>query len=93
MLMSSSRNKNKSFSATEQALSDVSHLLSRLCKSRKAAVKLPAIISLTGEVARLTRALQKQGTEHGDGQDNDGYGDPSHYEKISTPSKATNLIR
>lgn len=90
---SSSNKKNKIFTDTEQALSDVSQLLSRLCKSRKAAVKLPAIISLTGEVARLTRALQKQGTEHGEGQDNDGYGDPSYYEKISIPSKATNLVR
>jgi hypothetical protein len=88
-----SRSSKNKFSDAEQALSEVSKLLSRLCKSRKAGMKLPEIIGLTGVVARLTRALQNQGAEHGDGQNNDGYGDPDHFAKISAETPRRNLIR
>lgn len=54
-----------------EALSDVSKLLSRLVNSRKAPSKLPEIISLTREVARLGRALNGYGA---DDRKNDGYG-------------------
>ena len=92
MTSNSSSSKNK-FSDAEQALSEVSKLLSRLCKSRKAGMKLPDIIGLTGVVARLARALQNQGAERGDSQDNDGYGDPDHYAKISAETPRKNIIR
>ena len=81
--MTSSMSKKKiNISATEKALADVSCLISRLCNSRKANMKLQEIISLTGSAARLTRALLTVGIEHGE---SDGYGDPGHAEKISVP--------
>jgi hypothetical protein len=79
--------KNKEAS---EALSDVSRLLSRLAKSRKAPSKLDDIINLTREVARLGRALN--GSDYTDGAD-DGYGDKEHYAKISVPSKVRNVVR
>jgi len=82
---------NKTFSAPEQALSDVSKLLSRLCNSRKAAMKLSEITSLTGQVARLTRALVL-GSEQEDGKD-DGYGDKDHFARISVTGNRSGVIR
>ena len=82
-----------SVTATEEALVEVSKLLSRLARSRKAGMRLKEITELTGVVARLSRSLQLQGTEHGEGHDNDGYGCPDHYSKISQRSKVSNLIR
>ncbi|WP_157671901.1 hypothetical protein [Desulfuromonas soudanensis] len=82
--------KNKNISATEDALVDASKLLSRLCKSRKAAMRLQEIINLTGKVASLSRSLQSQDSDH-DGPD--GYGDPNHYSKISEVKRKTHLVR
>lgn len=86
--MSSSLVGKKNNEAFE-ALSDVSRLLSRLAKSRKAPSQVNDVINLTREVARLSRSLN----QHGSGDDNDGYGDPGHYGKISKPSKNHSLIR
>lgn len=74
-----------------EALSDVSRLLSRLAKSRKAPSKLQDIIDLTREVARLGRAVNGYGVD-GDGSD-DGYGDRSHVAKISAMGRARNVVR
>jgi hypothetical protein len=92
-MTSSSSIKNKTYSATEEALSEVSKLLSRLAKSRKAPSKLQEIISLTGVVARLSRSLQGHGADSGDGQNIDGYGDKNYISKISARNKMTNLVR
>ncbi|MDD2337484.1 MAG: hypothetical protein PHD01_13005 [Geobacteraceae bacterium] len=92
MLTSSSSLKNKTFSATEEALADVSKLLSQLCKSRKAPSRLLEIINLTGAVARLTRSLQGYDVESGNGK-GDGYGDPSYVAKMSKITTPNNVTR
>lgn len=89
--MSTVSNKNKSFSATEEALTEVSKLLVRLAKSRKAGMRLQEIISLTGVTARLTRSLHGYG-EHSEGVD-DGYGDRGHFARISAMKDARNVVR
>lgn len=86
-------NTSKTFSESEVALSEVSRLLIRLAKSRKAISKIQEIIDLTGVVARLTSALQKQGNGNGEAQESGGFGDPTHFAKISVPSKTSGLIR
>lgn len=75
-----------------KALSDVSRLLSRLATSRKASSRLHDIIDLTREVARLGRAVNGYGSDLVDGSD-DGYGDPTHYARISAMKDVTNVIR
>lgn len=82
--------KIKNLSETEEALSDVSKLLSRLCKSRKAGIKLREIIELTGMVAKLTRSLQNTSSEE---EKLSGYGDPNYFGSISRKSNTSNLIR
>ena len=89
-MTSNASNKNKKYSATEEALDDASKLLSRLCKSRKAGMRLQEIIELTGKVASLSRSLQKQAT---DSDENNGYGDPNHHAKISEVGHRENVIR
>jgi hypothetical protein len=85
---STSSSKKNNHEASE-ALSDVSRLLSRLAKSRKAPSKLQDIIDLTREVARLGRAVNCKGTDH-----DDGYGDPDHFANISKDNgDRKNLIR
>jgi len=81
-------NKKNNHEAQE-ALSDVSILLSRLAKSRKATSKLQDIIDLTREVARLGRALNCHVTDDHD----DGFGDRGHAERISKPSRNLDVIR
>lgn len=90
--MSTVSNKNKSFLATEEALTEVSKLLVRLAKSRKAGMRINEIISLTGVTARLTRSLHGYG-DHSERQENDGYGDPNHFERISAMNDNRNVIR
>jgi len=85
----SSSNKNKNFSATEDALVEVSNLLTRLCKSRKAPMRLKEITDLTGVVARLTRSLQLKDLA----QEDDGYGDRTYHDKLSTMVDRRNVIR
>lgn len=75
-----------------EALSDVSRLLSRLARSRKAPSKLNEVINLTREVARLSRSLHQKDSGHGEGQD-DGYGDLSHQARISEMGKARAVVR
>lgn len=87
-MTSKASNVNKKFSATEEALEEASKLLTRLCKSRKAGMKLPQIIDLTGKVASLSRSLHLEPD-----RDNDGYGDPNHFAKMSQVERKTNLIR
>lgn len=81
--------KNKNFSSTEEALDEASKLLTRLCKSRKAPMRLKEITDLTGVVARLTRSLQLCGNDRND----DGYGDREYHSKISTVVDRRNIIR
>lgn len=90
--MSTVSNKNKTFSATEEALTEVSKLLVRLAKSRKAGMRLQEIISLTGVTARLTRSLHGYGSDHSEGAD-DGYGDRNHFARISAMKDARNVVR
>ncbi|HEY9825941.1 MAG TPA: hypothetical protein V6D19_10865 [Stenomitos sp.] len=80
------KNSNKNFSAAEDALGDVSKLLSKMATSRKANSKLADILNLTREVARLSRALKS--LENGDVKENDGYGDPSHFAKMDFDHKS-----
>lgn len=75
-----------------EALSDVSKLLSRLAKSRKAPSKLNEVINLTREVARLSRSLHQKDSGHGEGQD-DGYGDLSHHDRISKMGAVRTVVR
>jgi hypothetical protein len=79
----------KNISAAEEALTDASRLLSRLCKSRKAGMRLQEIIDLTGKVASLSRSLHHHDSER-NGQD--GYGDPNHYDRICE-SEERNHVR
>lgn len=79
-MTSTSSSKKKYFLAAEQALSDVSGLLSRLAKSRKAGMRLEEITDLTREVARLARALTAHASEL---EINDGYGDREYYARMS----------
>lgn len=88
-MTSSSIVSKKNNQEAQEAFSDVSRLLSRLAKSRKAPSRLQDIIDLTREVARLGRALNCHVTDDHD----DGYGDRGHSDRISKPSKVTNLIR
>lgn len=83
-------NKNY-FSDAHEALADVSRLLSRLARSRKAPSRLQDIINLTGAAARLSRSLQGTGAGHGDADD--GYGDKEHINRISAMGKARGVIR
>ena len=92
-MTSSSNIINKKFSEAEKALSDVSLLLSSLCKSRKAAMRLPQIIELTGVVARLARALKLESCTHGGCRVRKDYGDSEHYKKISAASECRDFIR
>jgi len=77
----------------QEALSDVSRLLSRMARSRKAPSKLQDIIDLTREVARLGRAMHGNRSDLTDGHGADGYGDPLHFSRNSERGKVTNLIR
>lgn len=79
-MTTSSSSKKNNFLAAELALSDVSGLLSRLAKSRKAGMRLEEIIDLTREVARLARALTANGSER---DDNDGYGNREYAARMS----------
>jgi len=54
-------------------------------------MKLSEITSLTGQVARLTRALVL-GSEQEDGKD-DGYGDKDHFARISVTGNRSGVIR
>jgi hypothetical protein len=89
MTQSASR-KVKNISATEEALSDASRLLSRLCKSRKAGMRLQEIIDLTGKVASLSRSLHHHDLDQ---KRSEGYGDQNHYAGISEVHNRSNLIR
>lgn len=91
MITSGSNSDNKKFGEAEKALSDVSLLLSNLCKSRKAATRLPQIIELTGVVARLTRALKLQPNNDVGTDTARGFGDPDHCRKISFPTPRNNI--
>lgn len=90
MTISSGCKKNK-FADAENALSDGSKFYSRLCRSRKAGMRLQEITDFTRELARLTRALKLE-TDDGENKD-DGYGDRGHAERISKPSQNMNVIR
>lgn len=83
------RSSKKNNHEASEALSEVSRLLSRLAKSRKAPSKLQDIIDLTREVARLNRSFNGHGAEDQD----DGYGDPHHQEKISKQCDLRGVIR
>ena len=76
-----------------EALSDVSRLLSRLAKSRKAPSRLGEVISLTREVARLSRSINGYGSGHAEGDGNDGYGDPNYFARISEGTDRINITR
>ncbi len=86
----SASSMNKNISATEEALTDASRLLSRLCKSRKAAMRLQEIIDLTGKVASLSRSLHHHDSDR---NQSDGYGDQNHHARISKVQDRSNLIR
>ncbi len=88
MTISASR-KVKNISAVEEALTDASRLLSRLCKSRKAGMRLPEIIELTGKVASLSRSLHHKDLDQ---KRSEGYGDPNHYDRICE-SEERNHVR
>jgi hypothetical protein len=79
----------KNISAVEEALTDASRLLSRLCKSRKAATRLPEIVELVGKVASLSRSLHHKDLDQ---KRSEGYGDPNHYDRICE-NKERNHIR
>ena len=89
MTISASR-EVKNISAVEEALTDASRLLSRLCNSRKAATRLQEIIDLTGKVASLSRSLHHHDLDQ---KRSDGYGDPTHYAEISEVKSRNHLIR
>ena len=91
-MFTSSSHTNKKNNEAMEALSDVSRLLSRLARSRKAPSKLNEVINLTREVARLSRSLHQKDSGHGEGQD-DGYGDLSHQARISEMGKARAVVR
>ena len=88
MTISASR-EVKNISAVEEALTDASRLLSRLCKSRKAGMRLPYIIELTGKVASLSRSLHHHDLDQ---KRSEGYGDPNHYARICE-SEERNHVR
>lgn len=77
----------KNIEASE-ALSVLSLLLIRLAKSRKAPSKLPDIINLTREVARLSRSINGYGGNI-EAHD-DGYGTGANFGQID---KRSNLVR
>lgn len=84
-------NKKINISATEQALADASMLLSRLCKSRKAGIKVKEIKELTLAVSSLNRSLLKQVAEE---EKADGYGDKEYCAKMAAMGqKNSGLIR
>lgn len=87
-MFTSSSHTNKKNNEAMEALSDVSRLLSRLAKSRKAPSKLNEVINLTREVARLSRSLHQKDSGQGD-----GYGDPTHHERISKMGAARAVVR